>query len=726
MNQSSNVYKLKNLKPVKNKTDFDYALNLFLDDSLKDERFQLYKEDIELGLSLPESKHNYLKTIFSDFIKESLQNALTLVNSNQPLEAKVIVDDLYRLKPIFKEYDILSYPKFISESDTNINEQEVELLFLEPIINKKEINKLTSAFINALSKKSLQYLNKQEFQEKFYNHPLLQCLNSFSDIKQIESSIESDTLQLGMYKDLIKVMIELKSKINAEEFQGFITFVISEDLTKGFSNILKDDCYKPKCLKDLLSYITVGKDLSHEVIKGVTEEIKLNHTKNFALDKSGELTQNISSNFSLNDYGFNVILNKYLNDEPKLFFHGHATENAGGNQREQQNNTAHILRDFKYDTLGLTVLKEHVANVEHHRRYLSKYSGLMSFTKMEELILSSLQFDASYFKTLSLEQNVHNIETSDLISSNQFIVKSDIKRSQQFIANSLNKKDLELICERKNAYCFLMNKNKDFFKQILNVTGTNNELSYQLIVRPFLDFTQAILSIEQDKEMKLFTKDDIILLQDVLSIKIPNADLSFMQQNINKLLKRRNENGLKDINVESYNDLINLGKNDISRNYKKSNDHYHEHTKFINNDRYDLIDVMYLLENNPLDEKYTKGYKTRVINALKIKIEKEAQELLLYRADKKEYLIENLLTITEELRNGNNIEYLKSDWSLPKDSIYSLSKTLAELYKTSNKSSEQISNDRILINGLTVLAKISGSKIICQSKDLDNKNKIKM
>lgn len=34
-----------------------------------------YIEDIELGLSLPESKHNYLKTIFSDFIKESLQNA---------------------------------------------------------------------------------------------------------------------------------------------------------------------------------------------------------------------------------------------------------------------------------------------------------------------------------------------------------------------------------------------------------------------------------------------------------------------------------------------------------------------------------------------------------------------------------------------------------------------------------------------------------------------------
>ena len=135
---------------------------------------------------------------------------------------------------------------------------------------------------------------------------------------------------------------------------------------------------------------------------------------------------------------------------------------------------------------------------------------------------------------------------------------------------------------------------------------------------------------------------------------------------------------------------------------------------------------MYLLENNPLDEKYTKGYKTRVINALKVKIEKEAHELLLYRADKKEYLIENLLTIAEELRNGNNIEYLKSDWSLPKDNIYSLSKTIAELYKTSNKTSEQISNDRILMSGLTVLAKLSGSKIICQSGDLDNKNKIKI
>ena len=73
-----------------------------------------------------------------------------------------------------------------------------------------------------------------------------------------------------------------------------------------------------------------------------------------------------------------------------------------------------------------------------------------------------------------------------------------------------------------------------------------------------------------------------------------------------------------------------------------------------------------------------------------------------------------------------NIEYLKSDWSLPKDNIYSLSKTIAELYKTSNKTSEQISNDRILMSGLTVLAKLSGNKIICQSGDLDNKNKIKI
>lgn len=48
--------------------------------------------------------------------------------------------------------------------------------------------------------------------------------------------------------------------------------------------------------------------------------------------------------------------------------------------------------------------------------------------------------------------------------------------------------------------------------------------------------------------------------------------------------------GFKDINVESCRVRINLGKKWYFTKYKKSNDHYHEHTKFINNDRYDLID----------------------------------------------------------------------------------------------------------------------------------------
>lgn len=712
------IDKIKVGNTVKTFNEYHQYIEFFTDEEMQDVRFQLYSEKMnEKGLyNLAEAKHVLLKQIFEDFIQTALHNANTQAKNNSHSTAKKIVDQIARLRDVFKNHDVSDYKEFITQSDSNINQVEAELLFLEPTLNFRELDKLTNAFVKAFKKKTSLSQNKTDFQRKFFTHPLMQCLDAYSDFKSINKHIEEDTISLGKYKNLIQSMLGLREKVNAEEYQGFITFVIHEDLTYGLSNILKDDNYKPSYLRDLLIEMVDGRPLENKIIKDLIFQIKVNHTKNLALNTRKELITHTSSIASLNDYGFDVDIK---NHNMPIIFHGHSTENAGANQREQQANTAFTIRGFGMDTIGLTVLKDEITRTDHHSNFMKDFSHMIFLSKTEELVLSGLQFDASNFKSLALNSSLQSLKDGDFLASNHYIVKADIARSQKIISNNLGKTDLELVCEKKNAYMSIVGKNKDLFKSIIEITSTNNQLSFQLFSKPFTEFIDAALLLEEEAKIKLFTNEEISLVEEILSIKGHNLELETAKKKCIKSLKQRNIEEYTDIRSHSHTNLAFIGLLDrevINRFENQRKEKSREHVKFFKDPMHDLEDCLEYLNNNPLNgREYLKGYKTKVIEALKEKIINSAHERLNYDDERRIELINGLHEINNNLNEGTDIIFTKEDLRLSA-SKFNTRKTLAYLLNGKETRDGQRAQNISLVIGLLSLANLCGSKLIMKSK----------
>jgi hypothetical protein len=714
------IEKIKIGDSAKSFNEYHQYIEFFTHEEMQETRFQLYSQKMkEKGLgNLAEAKHILLKQIFEDFIQAALNTANIQAKNNNPSNAKKIVDQIARLRDVFKNHDVSDYKDFITQSDSNINEVEVELLFLEPNLNFRELDKLTNAFVKAFKKKTSLSQNKTEFQRKFFSHPLMQCLDAYSDFKTINKHIEEDTISLGKYKNLIQSLLGLREKVNAEEYQGFITFVIHEDLTYGLSNILKDDNYKPSYLKDLLTEMVDGKPLENKILKELISQIKVNHTKNLALNTRKELITHTSSIASLNDYGFDVNIK---NHNTTIVFHGHATENAGANQREQQANTAFTIRGFGMDTIGLTVLKDEITRTDHHSNFMKDFSHMIFLSRTEELILSGLQFDASNFKSLALNSSLQSLKEGDFLASNHYIVKADISRSQKIINNNLGKTDLELVCEKKNAYMSIVGKNKDLFKSIIETTSTNNQLSFQLFSKPFIEFIDATLLLEEEAKIKIFTHQELQLIEEILSIKGHNLELETAKKKCIKLLKQRNIDDYVDINSHSHTNLAFIGLLDrevINRFENQRKEKSREHVKVFKEATHTLEDCLDYLEKNPLNSReYLKGYRSKVIEALKEKILLSAEERLLYSNDKKMELINGLKEIINNLDEGNDVIFTKEDMRLSA-SRFNSRKTLAQLINGKETKDGQRSENIAIIIGLLSVANLCGAKLIMKSKIL--------
>ena len=161
----------------------------------------------------------------------------------------------------------------------------------------------------------------------------------------------------------------------------------------------------------------------------------------------------------------------------------------------------------------------------------------MHMSCTEEVILSGLQFDASHIKTMALDTNLQKLKDGDFLNSNHYIIKADIERSQSLIINSLGKNDLELLCEKKNAYTSIVKKNKDFFKSVIETTSTNNELAFQLLSIPLVDFYHGVLDIEEEAGVTLLSDMDLELIQEIFSVSSFNPELATKSKRILKVLK---------------------------------------------------------------------------------------------------------------------------------------------------------------------------------------------
>jgi hypothetical protein len=712
------IEKIKGGDTAKSFNEYHQYIEFFTDEEMQEVRFQLYSGKMkEKGLAnLAEAKHVLLKQIFEDFIQAALNTANTQAKNKSPSNAKKIVDQIARLRDVFKNHDVSDYKDFITQSDSNINEVEVELLFLEPQLNFRELDKLTNAFVKAFKKKTSLSQNKTEFQRKFFSHPLMQCLDAYSDFKTIQKHIEEDTVSLGKYKNLIQSMLGLREKVNAEEYQGFITFVIHEDLTYGLANILKDERYNPSYLRDLLIEMADGKPLENKTIKELISQIKINHTKNLALNTRKELVTHISSIASLNDYGFDVNIK---NQNTPIIFHGHSTENAGANQREQQANTAFTIRGFGMDTIGLTVLKDEITRTDHHSNFMKDFSHMIFLSRTEELILSGLQFDASNFKSLALNGSLQSLKDGDFLASNHYIVKADITRSQKIINNNLGKTDLELVCEKKNAYMSIVGKNKDLFKSVIETTSTNNQLSFQLFSKPFVEFIEATLLVEEETKIKVFTNEEIGLMEEILSVRGHNLELETAKKKCLRSINQRDVENYADVKSHSHTSLSFIGLLDrevINRFENQRKEKSREHVKFFKDANHTLEDCLEYLENNPLNSReYLKGYKNKVVEALKEKILSSANERLNYKSEQKEELLSGIKEITDNLNEGTDIIFTKEDMRLSA-SKFGSRKALAKLINGKEPRDGQRSENLSIIIGILSLANLCGAKLIMKSK----------
>lgn len=714
-----------------NEDSFDKFTQLFTDNNLKDERLEHYTKYKELmgKESLAEAKHELLRNIFGDYVRTSLQQANTYAIDKNEEGAASLVNQIEKLRSIFKDHDIVDYKEFIVQSEPNINDAEVELLFLKPLLNKNELQRLTDAFIKALGKKS-EVDNFDDFQQKFFTHPLVSCLDAYKDSSDIKEAIEDGNIELFNYAELVKLMINLREKVNAEEYQGFITFMIKEDLTKGFGNILKSRTYEPKYFKDVLNSIALGNNLNNNEVEALVKEIKTNHTKNLRLEK-GELKMSNSSIHSLNDYGFPITERGF-----NFFFHGHATENHGEKQADQQANTGlNLDYDKKFEkNLGLTVTKLTVLKNSHHRDFLRReeLDRDLNVTKTEEVLMSNLVFDASYFSRLATKSDrdsesgknvLEELKKSNILSTNHLIVKSDIERSQKIILNKIGKSDFELICEKKNAYMNVFMKNEAFVSNVLTAASTNNYLVNELLGSPIVNFMKHCFYIEREANIKLFTNDEIAFIDKIMKLENRNVSLADEKRPIKDLLKYRKSNEMADVNVESFNFLKVMAEADKEKKItvevpvKKV-----EYTKVLKTVH--LSDALYFLDKNPLTAKEsTKAQKIKAAKSLMKNIKDSVNDLLLYRSDKVKVMSEAIEKIGARLIMGKEYEFAASDWS---QSRYTEEyKTLAFLLKNKDKTEEQVLNDRLVLRALVELAELSGGSLKCHNvKDLKSKLKI--
>jgi hypothetical protein len=710
--------KIENCFPVATKEEFDEVVDFFTNNTYQGERLSLYQERSQKeGIKLEEAKQFYLEECFNKYILNKLNEALEFAIKKRRLEAYNAVLSLEVLEPIFKDYDIKSFTTFITDTDKNLTEQETKLLFLKPILSSLELNQIYNAIVKSLINANEPASSKSDFVIKYVNHPLMKCLNSYHTFNDISEFIDKDTLETGIYRDLIKAVLKVRKELNDEEFHSFISFLTIEDITKGFSNIIKNRNYKPSSVLKVLDNVANGEEIYNFHVRDIIEELKQGHIINYALNADADLEQNKNSKFSLNDFG-----QKFEIDFKEFFLHGHTTDNSGNQQNGQHPNTTATLMNKGINTVGVSIIKQDIMHDRDAREYLYGFSQKLNISQLGGVILSTLQFDGDFFRLLSTDEKLlSNIHNNNILSSNILIIKEDIENSALLASKQANKNDFQIICEKKSFYSDLMINNPDFFKKVLSATASNNQMLYQFISKSLLNTIKSILDIEEELNIGIFTQKELNAINNILEVELNNVEIKALRKDILKQIKKR-DSFENQIDQDKYKSLINLAQKDTSLIYsdKEPPKLYKGHLKVLANPNANILESF---ESHPLDlPEYSKQYRNKIMKALKERIIEDANKLLShYRMDKKERIINGLKSALNELDKEKIINFV------PTDSLksYVIEKSIADLFNKyeginlSNRKNESAQEKDLKVLSLVcAYANITGGKIRCHKEDI--------
>ncbi len=196
--------------------DFKKNLNYFLDKNKEQERLNLYQDYAkQYSVSTEEAKDLILKEIFSTYIQSSIKRALkmsTYEDGHQ--DAIALVSQLEELKPVFKDYDVNTFTTFISSIEKTLSVSNAEIMFENNYVSDELVSSLTDNLIKSIANPVSKPTNKEEFVSSFNNHPLLYCLQSKTETDKILHYIEDGIIDVGQYKQLITLVLEMKSEKN--------------------------------------------------------------------------------------------------------------------------------------------------------------------------------------------------------------------------------------------------------------------------------------------------------------------------------------------------------------------------------------------------------------------------------------------------------------------------------------------------------------------------------
>lgn len=652
------------------------------------------------GIELSLAKDVFLKDKLSFYVKNKLQSALR--SAQLGASNKEILDQisfLKKLSPIFKSHDINTRDSFVSSIEPDISQLEVSLLTTKHLLNEQEVLSFKDNLKQALITKQSEAKTVKEYRNKIISHPMLKCLNSHKDSKALIENIENGVLELGVYRDLILNVLNAGLNLNKESHQRLLFFIINEDIKhNGLFNIMKNPEYRPNGLKELLNNIANGTNIYEFQIASLANDVSVNFTS-YGQYKNGEIKELPSSSKSLMD-------SMFFYPPLNVATHLHTAQNSGTNQNGQQANTSLVMKEAGFEAIGVTIAEKSIVDkIDNQNSYLNSYKDNINLNIKEIVWMSTLQINADILTSLSSERGL-NLESLNNFANTLFLIEKApyLSLSLELAKNKSEKNDLENIIEDKDFLFSIISKNKDFIKDVISDSVSENSKCFQHWGSPIVKTIQSYLKLEKRNSLKILNNEDIELVKFILDGNFLNTEIKATSANILDDIDERNIEGKTEISLSKNNSLFEW--RDIDFVPTK------DHLTAIKNVEEDVVG--YFIENEFNTNNYTQEQKNDLMVALRKRVALEWGE----KYNRKDMQPERLMKLFDKIDSGENVytsESFVTNYYSDEERIF------AKIVNNAHKDRENVA-----LNLLAIAANIRGVTIGCfGSSVMQNKVKIK-
>lgn len=652
------------------------------------------------GIELSLAKDVFLKDKLSFYVKNKLQSALR--SAQLGASNKEILDQisfLKKLSPIFKSHDINTRDSFVSSIEPDISQLEVSLLTTKHLLNEQEVLSFKDNLKQALITKQSEAKTVKEYRNKIISHPMLKCLNSHKDSKALIENIENGVLELGVYRDLILNVLNAGLNLNKESHQRLLFFIINEDIKhNGLFNIMKNPEYRPNGLKELLNNIANGTNIYEFQIASLANDVSVNFTS-YGQYKNGEIKELPSSSKSLMD-------SMFFYPPLNVATHLHTAQNSGTNQNGQQANTSLVMKEAGFEAIGVTIAEKSIVDkIDNQNSYLNSYKDNINLNIKEIVWMSTLQINADILTSLSSERGL-NLESLNNFANTLFLIEKApyLSLSLELAKNKSEKNDLENIIEDKYFLFSIISKNKDFIKDVISDSVSENSKCFQHWGSPIVKTIQSYLKLEKRNSLKILNNEDIELVKFILDGNFLNTEIKATSANILDDIDERNIEGKTEISLSKNNSLFEW--RDIDFVPTK------DHLTAIKNVEEDVVG--YFIENEFNTNNYTQEQKNDLMVALRKRVALEWGE----KYNRKDMQPERLMKLFDKIDSGENVytsESFVTNYYSDEERIF------AKIVNNAHKDRENVA-----LNLLAIAANIRGVTIGCfGSSVMQNKVKIK-